>query len=196
MQTVMNKIEQAIKWAISAHTDQVRKGSINGLKLPFIVHPLAVMRKVWYYGATETRLIASILHDVLEDTDRTWLSVVEYFGCQVADIVQELTYDPKKCSKETYMASFASKSLDALVIKYCDRACNIDDFDSVPETRDYAKKYCAKAKALFKTILERRTEIMNGCTNGNQLIMDVMHLSRTYDPPESVQPFVFHQDLV
>ena len=46
----------------------------------------------------------------------------------VVSIVKELTFDPKDMSKEEYMASFATKSIDAIIIKIADRLCNVMDF--------------------------------------------------------------------
>ena len=150
----MVALELAIKW----HKNQVRSGKINDIRLPFIVHPISVMRKVWEWGfGTPVTMAASATHDTKEDTAITWEELIEVIGQEAADIVAELTYTGKTPEeKAEYLKSFSGKSLEALVIKIADRLDNVKDFRlTKPE---YADKYFAKAESLFQAFIDRKDE--------------------------------------
>ena len=44
-------LDRAIRIAVKCHTRQVRKHVLNGHRLPYIVHPIEVMKTVWTWGA-------------------------------------------------------------------------------------------------------------------------------------------------
>lgn len=69
------------------------------------------------------------------------------------------------------MASFATKSIDAVIIKIADRLCNVMDFQLT--NPDYALKYMNKAKVLFETFEDRRVEIEKKYSRGTYLRIDV-----------------------
>jgi (p)ppGpp synthase/HD superfamily hydrolase len=150
----MTALELAIKW----HKNQVRKGERNGYHLPFIVHPISVMKRVWEWGfATPITMDASATHDTKEDTDITWEELMGVIGEEAADIVFELTYtgnSPEE--KAEYLKSFRNKSLEALVIKLADRFQNVKDF--MLTKPEYANKYFDKAKFLFQALTDRKDE--------------------------------------
>ena len=81
---------KAIEFAFKKHQGQTRKGS----KIPYITHPLAVMGYVMAEDAPENVAIAALLHDVLEDTEGSYQGsyneIVEYFGEEVARLVQNV----------------------------------------------------------------------------------------------------------
>ena len=63
-------LEDAIIYAVNKHKGQKRKGS----DLPYIVHPLAVMKRVFDNKESKNMFllgIASILHDCIEDCYET-----------------------------------------------------------------------------------------------------------------------------
>lgn len=159
-------IEKAISFALAAHHGQKRSERVGGFEVPFLFHPMEVAKRVWNWGAgTVVRMQGAVLHDVDEDTDYDIIMIRNFFGSQVADLVRELTFheDPKwdhpvkKAKKLEYMASFATKSLDALVVKLSDRLCNVEDFTlSNPK---YAPKYFHKADSLFNALFDRDEEL-------------------------------------
>tara|TARA_Y100000034_G_C6821681_1_gene370117 strand:- start:335 stop:886 length:552 start_codon:yes stop_codon:yes gene_type:complete len=170
----MTAIELVLKW----HKNQMRSGELNGCQLPFIVHPISVMRRVWGWGfATPIVMDACACHDTKEDTDITWEELREVIGEDATDIVAELTYvgtTPEE--KAEYIKSFKDKSIEALVIKVGDRLENVIDF--MLTKPDYAKKYCDKAKLLFQALVDRKEElpfqIWNKITNDiDETINDV-----------------------
>lgn len=82
------KILQAFECAVKAHHGQVRKYE----DVPYVVHPITVTRTVNKYLYSNTNcIIASLLHDVLEDTDVTEDYLLDNFGIVVTDMVVNLT---------------------------------------------------------------------------------------------------------
>jgi len=82
-------VSKAIIFATKAHSGQSRKGT----NLPYIVHPLSVMRKLIDMGADTNLVCAGVLHDVLEDTEVRYEELVEQFNKDIADLVNSHTDD-------------------------------------------------------------------------------------------------------
>ncbi len=147
-------IDLAVKW----HRPEDRKGRIRGMSLPYIIHPFQVMRLVWSWGAgTDVTMSASMLHDILENTNLTYYELDGVIGEEAAQIVQELTYEGDEDEKKEYMRSFYSASVDALIIKVADRINNVQDFMNT--SPDYAQAYFDKADDLFDALMSRLDEI-------------------------------------
>ncbi len=85
----MEKLLDAVDFASEAHKKQVKKAS----DIPYISHPLSVGLLLLKYEAKDIEAIAGILHDVIEDTDKTYEDILEAFGKEVADIVLECSED-------------------------------------------------------------------------------------------------------
>lgn len=122
-------LEQAVALAVKCHAGQSRKHTVRGRRLPYIVHPVMVMRTVWGWGAGDPALLsAAVLHDVLEDSQVTYKQLAKDFGEEVAGIVKEVTHDRKADGdKAEYLRRFATASVPALVVKLADRYCNPTD---------------------------------------------------------------------
>ena len=86
------KIHEAIKFAVLAHKNQVRKGT----DIPYIVHPMEVMQILTENGCSENVIVAGILHDTLEDTATTPEQIVEIFDRDVLNLVQSQSEDKSK----------------------------------------------------------------------------------------------------
>ena len=80
------KIRNALNFCVVAHGGQVRKSGI-----PYAIHPILVSCIVAYYGGEESMICASLLHDVVEDTDYSIDWVKDEFGDDVASLVDCLT---------------------------------------------------------------------------------------------------------
>lgn len=168
-----DEIERAITFALAAHSEQKRKESINYIFLPYIFHPMDVAKKIWDWGAVSIFCLqAAILHDVVEDTEYDVNTIRQFFGSEVANLVEELTFYEnsswsqyeKSDKKKEYMNSFRTKTIDALVIKLADRLCNVHDF--CRSSNLYAPKYLAKAEPLISFMLNRKQEINERFGNG------------------------------
>ena len=79
-------LERAIECCVISHAGQFRKSGE-----PYAIHPILVACIVAHMGGDEDMIIAALLHDVVEDTDRSIESVREDFGEEVAKLVEGLT---------------------------------------------------------------------------------------------------------
>ena len=80
-------LNAAIQIAKKSHGAQVRKYTNE----PYISHPFAVAGLVAAVRDDEDMVIASILHDVVEDTDFELKAVYGIFGGRIGEMVEDLT---------------------------------------------------------------------------------------------------------
>lgn len=124
---------KAIVFAAEKHKYQRRKG-FN--QVPYINHPLKVAQLLSDCGEEDEQLlIASILHDVIEDTDTTVDELIRDFGKGVCDLVLEVTDDkelPFAIRKELQIKSAPGLSVKAKKLKIADKICNIRDIVTYP----------------------------------------------------------------
>jgi len=113
----MEKIlEKAIQIAINAHFGQKDRSG-----MPYIFHPLRVMHAVDTFEAK----IVAVLHDVVEDTDLTYDSLIEAgIPKHLVITIRHLTRD-KNISYEDYIEQVAENPLAARV-KMADLKDNMD----------------------------------------------------------------------
>jgi (p)ppGpp synthase/HD superfamily hydrolase len=155
------QIEHAIEFALQAHKGQTRKDEQNGVAMPYVVHPIEVLKVLWTWGVCDKVTgPAAVLHDVLEDcVDVNASHINFYFGAAVARVVQELTC-PAGMVKAEYLRTFlepAKTSVSALVIKLADRLCNVADF--LRTDPKYARKYFERAAPVWDAFVERCDEV-------------------------------------
>ena len=119
-------IGRAFEVARTAHTGQTRKSGED-----YITHPVAVTQILAELGLNETTLIASLLHDTVEDTPYSLTQLRAEFGEEIANLVDgvtkldKLTYGPT-AEAETVrkMVIAMSRDIRVLVIKLADRLHN------------------------------------------------------------------------
>ena len=120
------EIERAFLVAQEAHKGQLRKSGEE-----YITHPVAVTHILAELGLNETTLIASLLHDTVEDTPYSLEQLRSDFGDEIANLVDgvtkldKLTYGPT-AEAETVrkMVIAMSRDIRVLVIKLADRLHN------------------------------------------------------------------------
>lgn len=123
------RIQEAIQFAITAHTGQTRKGK----DIPYITHPLSVALILARADAEEDVVIAGILHDTVEDSDgKITISDVESkFGEAVAMLVDHVTEHDKSLSweerKSQALAHIYEMPYGALLLKSADVLANLSD---------------------------------------------------------------------
>ena len=123
-------IDSAIIYATEKHKNVERKG--NGI--PYIIHPLEAMAIVATMTKDHELIAAAALHDLIEDTDVTYVDIEKRFGKRIADIVanesqnmlpgykeNESWIETKKRALEHLKAS----SLDCKIIALGDKLSNI-----------------------------------------------------------------------
>jgi (p)ppGpp synthase/HD superfamily hydrolase len=117
------EIKKAIYYAKKYHGSQKR---LSGE--PYYSHPLAVAELVLPHCFKTDILVASILHDTIEDTDLT-KDLIEYiFDANIASKVDDLTRvkaDRKISSAEMVQLLYISKKYDLLLVKMFDRLHNM-----------------------------------------------------------------------
>ena len=124
----MNKInivevQKAIYYAKKYHGAQKRQSGE-----PYYSHPLEVAYMIAGYLFRTDVLVASILHDTIEDTDLTFEMIESIFGFVVAEHVMDLTRvkeGGKISSAEMVELLWLQKKYDVLLIKQFDRLHNM-----------------------------------------------------------------------
>ncbi|MEV4616338.1 HD domain-containing protein [Kitasatospora sp. NPDC049258] len=118
---------RAYRTAEASHRGQTRKSGE-----PFITHPLAVTMILAQLGAGTTTLVASLLHDTVEDTEVTLDQVSADFGPEVAYLVDGVTKLEKvdfgaAAEAETFRKMLVATGDDVrvMVIKLADRLHNM-----------------------------------------------------------------------
>lgn len=139
------RIRYAFYVAEQAHAGQVRSSGE-----PYINHPLAVAHILAKLGVDDDTLVASLLHDVLEDTSHTEDIIREAFGEEVLHLVEGVTklrfktpHDAdarqRRVAETTRAAESLRKMLLAMakdfrviIIKLADRLHNMQTLDALP----------------------------------------------------------------
>lgn len=131
-------IRKAYKFAEEAHRGQNRKSGE-----PYIEHPLHTAFNLIQIKADLSTVVAGILHDVPEDTDRTLEEVRQEFGDEVAELVDGITklgkikYRGIERYRENLRKMFLAMVDDIRImyIKFCDRLHNLRTLDALPENK-------------------------------------------------------------
>ena len=107
----MTLFEEAICFAISAHSGATRKSS----GAPYVLHLMDAAGIAGFLTADQEVLAAVVLHDTVEDTDVTISEIREKFGDRVADLVAAETENkrPELSAKESWKIR-KQESLDEL----------------------------------------------------------------------------------
>ena len=134
-------INKAVYWARKYHGDQKRKSGEL-----YYTHPLEVAYMVSDYNLKTNVIVASILHDIIEDTEVTVEMIEGTFGQRIAEMVDMLTRDrpdgTKLTIEEVINNAYKKADKEVLLIKLIDRLHNIQTIGSL------------SAKKIEKTITE------------------------------------------
>lgn len=129
----MTLIEKAMRLAVVAHKDQVRKSDNS----PYIVHPIMVSMILQQQGFAEEVIAAGIVHDLLEDTDVTAEILRDELGEEVLSYVAAVSEEtdlPWEERKEKYADSVANAPEGAKAVSIADKVHNaesiLDDYQS------------------------------------------------------------------
>lgn len=135
-------ITRAYNMAKEAH-----KGARRRSGEPYIMHPLAVARIVSKeMGLGSTSISASLLHDVVEDTDYTVEDIRALFGEKIAQIVDGLTKISQGMFGENVSAQAEnfrkllltmSEDIRVILIKIADRLHNMRTLSSMASTKQF-----------------------------------------------------------
>jgi guanosine-3',5'-bis(diphosphate) 3'-pyrophosphohydrolase len=125
----VHQMMDAIHFAAEKHQTQIRK---DQFQTSYLNHLLSVAHQLIVVGKVRNHeiIMASLLHDTLEDTPTSYQELISHFGKRVADFVQEVT-DEKNLTKEErkrrQIESAPHKSSGAAQIKLADKWDNLHD---------------------------------------------------------------------
>lgn len=129
-------IDKAFHFACEAHEGVRRKSGE-----PYVLHPIAVAQiAAKEMGLGTKSIVASLLHDVVEDTDYTLEDIENLFGTKVSQIVDGLTKISGVFGQQTSMQAenfrkmllTLSDDLRVILIKMADRLHNMRTLNSMP----------------------------------------------------------------
>ena len=125
---------KALRYSAEKHSNQRRK---DARASPYINHPIQVAEILWHLGNVRdlNLLLASILHDTIEDTDAKPEEIRAQFGEDVLALVLEVTDDkslPKEVRKQLQVERAPHKSWRAKQLKLADKISNVEDIISSP----------------------------------------------------------------
>jgi (p)ppGpp synthase/HD superfamily hydrolase len=127
-------INKAIYFARKYHGSQKRKSGE-----PYYSHPLEVAYMIADYNLKTEIIAASILHDIIEDTEVTVEMIQSTFGNRIAEMVDRLTRDrpdgTKLSVEQILNNAYQLKDKEVLLIKLFDRLHNIQTIGSIKTER-------------------------------------------------------------
>lgn len=136
-------IEKAIDYACSKHEGQYRKTGEE-----YIIHPLSVAIILTTIKADKDTIIASLLHDVLEDTPTPKEELENLFGKTVANLVDGVTKinSINVSTENEYLTNYykkiivgMSEDVRVIIIKLADRLHNMRTLYAIPVDRQKLK---------------------------------------------------------
>jgi len=127
-------INKSIYWAKKYHGDQKRKSGE-----PYYTHPLEVAYMISEHNLKTDVIVASILHDIIEDTEVTAGMIIDNFSWRIAQMVDMLTRDrpdgTKLTIEEVITNAYKKDDKEVLLIKLIDRLHNMVTLDSIPDNK-------------------------------------------------------------
>jgi len=160
---------EALAFSATRHRHQKRKGKLAS---PYINHPIDVALILVRDGGVTTApvLTAALLHDTIEDTDTTHDELTARFGPEVANIVLEVSDDPRLPKAERRRrqeVGAPSLSYGAKLVRIADKISNVRDLvDDPPSTWGIRPR---------REYLEWTRRVVDRCRGSNE------GLERAYD---------------
>jgi (p)ppGpp synthase/HD superfamily hydrolase len=167
-------INKAIYFAKKYHDGQLRKSGE-----PFYSHPLEVAYMISDYNLKTDVIAASILHDVVEDTEVSVEMIQGTFGERIAEMVDRLTRDrpdgTKLSVKEIIRMAYKNGDKEVLLIKIFDRLHNLQNIHFLT-----ADKQIKVAKETLNTVLLAATYLED--INIEFIIGNIVNKILDYNP--------------
>lgn len=175
------KILQASVWAAKMHSGQTRSNGEGYVNHPFrVAATISLGFEVYSIIDDENVIIASLLHDVIEDTPATAEDVREMFGIDVANLVLGVTSDEeelKRLGKTQYLIQkMINMSQRELVIKLADRLDNVSDL-STAKSKEWADKYRQQTREIIQAVAEKLPALIHrddSFSGGHRLLLDLI----------------------
>lgn len=132
-------LRKAYEFAAKCHGDQKRQSGE-----PYVTHPLEVATIVASFKVDQSSIIAALLHDVVEDTETSLLTIEKEFDKTVAELVDGLTKIARiefRSNQERLAENFRkmvlamAKDIRVIIVKLADRLHNMRTMKSLPEAK-------------------------------------------------------------
>ncbi len=157
---VQSLYQNAIVFA--AHKHRENEYSINGTRLPYLVHVCNVAMEILIAGPQTNgfniglAVQVALLHDTLEDTSATFDELVITFGADVARGVLALTkikYVPPRERMKDCLSRIKTQPKEIWAVKLADRISNLQP---PPEDWNASKKteYLLEARFIYDELKE------------------------------------------
>ena len=139
----ISRIREAYLFARNAHEGQLRKDGS-----PYVTHCVAAADIAYDMGLDEDSIVASLLHDVIEDTSLGYDDIAKPFGTAVADLVEGVTkltrvqYTSKEDEQMENMRKMLmamTKDIRVILIKIADRTHNMRTMEYQTEEKQRSK---------------------------------------------------------
>lgn len=153
----IEQIENAYHWAAKLHEGQFRVS-----QEPYIMHPVEVAKILVDLKLDKNTIIASFLHDILEDTETTAEEMREKFGDDVLNLVQGVTKLSKyqfKSKEERQAENFRrmliamAQDIRVVVLKLADRLHNMRTLSFMASAKQ--KKIAQETMDIFAPLANR-----------------------------------------
>ena len=169
-------IRKAICFARKYHDGQLRKSGE-----PFYSHPIEVAYMVSDYLPKTDIIIASILHDIVEDTEMSAGMILDNFGRRVEQIVDRLTRDrpdgTKLSVEQILNNAYQAEDNEVLLIKLVDRLHNLQTLKHMKIEKQ--KEIAAETLKNF-IILSLHIGILSIEKTITQYCMDILYVEGDY----------------
>lgn len=131
-------VRLAYDFAAQAHFGQFRKSGE-----PYITHPTIAAFILSQIQAEPNIIIATLMHDVPEDTEVTLEEIEKNFGADIANMINGITKlgKLKYRGMERYIENLRklfvamAEDIRVMIIKFADRIHNLNTLDSLPEKK-------------------------------------------------------------
>jgi (p)ppGpp synthase/HD superfamily hydrolase len=184
----IQEIKKAIYYSRKYHGSQVRKSGE-----PYYSHPLEVAYMLSDYLLKTDVIVASILHDTVEDTEVTIDMLEEIFGRRVAEMVDRLTRDrpdgSKLSVKEILINAYDKQDKEVLLIKTIDRWHNMKTLGYMSQEKQHEIALETARNLLFfcqDENLERKLNILSAEIISPE---DINYLNRLYSKKFSLDNY-------
>lgn len=119
---------EALDFASQCHRGTYRKGT----QIPYIVHPMSMVRYLARLDAPEELTAAAALHDVVEDTEASFEDVRQRFGPRIAELVEGASEKDRSLSwRDRKVATIdharETDDTELLILKCVDKLDNLRD---------------------------------------------------------------------
>ncbi len=150
----LDSVMKAVDLGREAHKNQFRKTGHF-----YFIHPVRVAIKAIKYNLDTNTIVASLLHDVIEDTEgkqakeKISREIKNQFGTNVFELVEALTKVKENQNLTLYkIIQLGSVDFRVILIKLLDRLDNLSDLKYLPRAKQ--RRICQETTAVYCEIAQ------------------------------------------